>query len=396
MNYKLLSEYDKSALKDKSVIVRVDFNLPFDEDQIRDDTRVVRSLKTINYLRENGAKVIILSHRGRPHGIANKSFTLEGVAKYLAKKIDDDILFVPACVGEQVQVAVQNNQGIIVCENTRFYPEEEQNNLDFAKQLASLADLYVNDAFSVSHRAHATTQGITEFLPSLAGFLMEEELSALEMVLKSPQRPVMAIIGGAKVSSKLKVLYNLVEFVDNMIIAGGMANTFLEAKGFNTRDSLKEITLVDDAKSILEKAKTTGCNILLPQDAVVAQKLSATSAFHTQDVANIDHGMILDIGSKTIASWHQAIQKSNTILWNGPVGAFEISSFAGGTKAIANSVVSVTKNNNATSIVGGGDSIAALKACGCADDVSYISTAGGAFLEWLEGRVLPGVQALVA
>ncbi|WP_027364947.1 phosphoglycerate kinase [Desulfotruncus alcoholivorax] len=379
----------------KRVLVRVDFNVPLDkEGNVTDDTRIVAALPTIKYLVGEKAKVILMSHLGRPKGKVDERYSMDPVAGRLqqllpgvsVRKVDD-------CVGEEVQQAVSAMAGgdVLLLENVRFYPGEEKNDENFARKLAGLGDVYVNDAFGTAHRAHASTAGVAEFLPAVAGFLMEKEIRMLGRVLESPAKPFVAIIGGAKVSDKIAVINNLLDKVSALLIGGGMANTFLKAGGKEVGKSLLEADKADLAKELVRKAGDKGVDLLLPVDVVVAP--AATPGVESK-VVSVDsipgEFMALDIGPQTVNNFSDRIKQAATIVWNGPMGVFEMEPFAGGTMAIARAVA----DSDAVSVIGGGDSVSAVKKAGVADKVTHISTGGGASLEFLEGKVLPGVAAL--
>jgi len=390
---------EKKSVKDievkgKRVLVRVDFNVPRDKaGNITDDTRIKAALPTINYLIEQGAKVILTSHLGRPKGKVEESMRLTQVAQRLSELIGKTVVKTDTTVGEEVGQAVNklNPGDVILLENVRFNPGETENDPQFAKELAALADVYVNDAFGAAHRAHASTAGVAEYLPAVCGFLMEKELKALGQVLHNPTKPFAAIIGGAKVSDKIGVLENLLNKVDVMIIGGGMANTFLKAKGFELGKSLMEEDKIDLANDIMDRARQKGVEFLLPIDLVVADSIDNPGEILRVKVENIpQEKMALDIGPATVELYEQALEGVQTIFWNGPMGVFEVDEFAQGTMAIAKAVA----QSGAYSIVGGGDSVAAVEKAGLAEKISHISTGGGASLEFLEGKELPGVKVL--
>lgn len=378
----------------KRVLVRVDYNVPQDDTgAITDNSRIRETLPTLRYLLEHSARVILMSHLGRPDGKVVAKLTLAPVAKELERLLGQPVQFARDTVGPDAQAkaaALQPGQ-VLLLENVRFHPEEEANNPAFAAQLAKLGDVYVNDAFGTAHRAHASTEGVAKHLPAVAGLLMERELEALGQVLENPQRPLTAVIGGAKVSSKIGVLEHLLTKVDAMIIGGGMACTFLKAQGLEIGKSLVEPDRLDLAKELIARAEARGVRFLLPVDAVVADKFDASARTTTVDVDQIPPDMMmLDIGSKTEQVFAQAVKESKTIVWNGPMGVFEMEPFAHGTKAVAAAIAS----SGATTIVGGGDTVAAIEQFSDASHFSHVSTGGGASLEYLEGRTLPGVAAL--
>jgi phosphoglycerate kinase len=389
---------DQADVKGKRVLVRADLNVPMDAGKVTDATRIERVKPTIIEIADKGGKVILLSHFGRPKGRDPKA-SLRPVTAALAEVIGRPVAFVDECVGPKAEQAIAAMRpGDILClENTRFHPEEEKNEAGFVARLAALGDLYVNDAFSAAHRAHASTEGIAYKLPAYAGRGMQAELRALARALDAPERPVVAIVGGAKISTKLDLLGNLINRVDALIIGGGMANTFLAAQGKPVGKSLAEHDLAGTARDTLAKAQAAKCEIVLPIDAVVARKFEANApsrAISVDDVAPDD--MILDIGPRSIEHAISVLARTRTLLWNGPFGAFELEPFDNGTVEVAEAAAELTQAGKLVSIAGGGDTVAALNAAGVAERFSYISTAGGAFLEWLEGKTLPGVEALRA
>lgn len=390
---------DKKTVRDldvagKKVLVRVDFNVPLnDKGEITDDTRITASLPTIQYLLEQKAAVILMAHLGRPKGQVKPELSLAPVAKHLGKLLGKKILFAPDCVGEAAQAAASKLKAghILLLENLRFHKEEEKNDMDFAEKLASLADLYVNDGFGVSHRAHASVEGVTHFLPAAAGFLLEKEIQYVGQAVTNPLHPFVAIIGGAKVSDKIGVISNLLDKVDTLLIGGGMANTFLAAQGYKMGKSLVEEDKLDLAKELLAKAKKNKVNMLLPTDLVMAAAFAPDAEHVTEKVKNLNQAyMALDIGAETSKAYAEALADAKMIVWNGPMGVFEMDAFCKGTEAVAKAVA----KSRATSIVGGGDSVAAIEKLGLAKRITHISTGGGASLEYLEGKVLPGVAAL--
>lgn len=390
---------DKKTVRDldvagKKVLVRVDFNVPLnDKGEITDDTRITASLPTIQYLLEQKAAVILMAHLGRPKGQVKPELSLAPVAKHLGKLLGKKILFAPDCVGEAAQAAASKLKPghILLLENLRFHKEEEKNDMDFAEKLASLADMYVNDGFGVSHRAHASVEGVTHFLPAAAGFLLEKEIQYVGQAVTNPLHPFVAIIGGAKVSDKIGVISNLLDKVDTLLIGGGMANTFLAAQGYKMGKSLVEEDKLDLAKELLAKAKKNKVNMLLPTDLVMAAAFAPDAEHVTEKVKNLNQAyMALDIGAETSKAYAEALADAKMIVWNGPMGVFEMDAFCKGTEAVAKAVA----KSRATSIVGGGDSVAAIEKLGLAKRITHISTGGGASLEYLEGKVLPGVAAL--
>ena len=400
---------NKMSLKDidvagKRVLVRVDFNVPLDDNgAITDDTRIRASLPTIEHLLEQGAAVILMSHLGRPKGGPNPKYSLAPVAAHLQRLLGDKakVTFAKECVGVEVQSAARSLRSgeVLLLENVRFHPEEEANDPDFAMQLASLADVYVNDAFGSAHRAHASTEGVAHHMTAVSGFLMEQELSFLGRALESPERPFVAILGGAKVSDKMGVIGNLLGKVDTLIIGGGMANTFLKSAGFPVGESLVEEDRVRDAEALMGRAQLQNVAVVLPRDVVLASKFAEDADVRTISVRGIapntsnEGWRILDIGPESAAEFAEAIRSAKTVVWNGPMGVFEMQPFAQGTLRVAQAVCDATREG-ATTIVGGGDSVAAIEQMGLAECVTHISTGGGASLEFLEGKALPGVEAL--
>jgi len=383
-----------AEVRGKRVLVRADFNVPLDEQgQITDDTRIRASLPTIEYLVKEGARVILASHLGRPKGKANPKYSLAPVAKRLSELLGQDVQLAGDCVGDAAMEAVsklQDGQALLL-ENVRFHAEEEKNDPKFARDLSTLAELFVNDAFGTAHRAHASTEGVTHYIPAFAGLLMQKEVEFMGNALERPERPFVAIIGGAKVSDKIGVIENLLEKVDALIIGGGMANTFLKAQGFNMGKSLLEEEKVELAKQLIEKAKAKGVELELPIDVVVALAFEADAPHHTVRVSEIKEGeMALDIGQASAERFAARISTARTVIWNGPMGVFEMDAFAKGTERVAQAVA----NCSGITIVGGGDSVAAVEKMGVAEQMTHISTGGGASLEFLEGKVLPGVAAL--
>jgi phosphoglycerate kinase len=380
--------------QNRCALVRVDFNVPMQEQHITDDTRMRAALPTITYLLKHGAKVVLMSHLGRPKGQRNPSFSLAPVAAHLRTLLPGvAVQFAEDCVGPDAErVVSQARPGeVVVLENLRFHPEEEKNDEIFAQQLAKLGDVFVNDAFGTAHRAHASTAGVARFLPAVAGFLMEKEIDVMGRALSEPVRPFVAVIGGAKVSDKIKVLENLLPKVDALLIGGGMANTFLAAKGYAVGKSLVEPDVYDTARQLLDLAAKRGTKLLLPSDVVAADAFSADANHDVYDVDSIPSDrMALDIGPKTTSAYGEVIRSAKTVIWNGPMGVFEMKPFAAGTFAVARAMADV----DGTTIVGGGDSVAAVEQSGLAEKMTHVSTGGGASLEFLEGKPLPGVVAL--
>ncbi|MDX9873045.1 MAG: phosphoglycerate kinase [Clostridia bacterium] len=376
----------------RKVLVRVDFNVPMENGRITDDTRIVKSLPTIKYLTENGAKVILLTHLGRPPGKPVPEYSVEPVARYLSGLLGREVLFAPDCGGEESvrRIAGMKPGQAILLENTRFYPGEEKNDAAMSQSLAQLADLYVNDAFGAAHRAHASTEGVAHYLPAVAGLLMEREINVLSEAVTQPRKPFIAVLGGAKVSDKLPVIKNLLPKVDALLVGGGMANTLLKAAGYDMAKSLVENEVLEEARALL---KNSGADrgIILPQDVVAAQELKEDAETKTVAVDSIPPGwMALDIGPKTVEEFSEIIAQAATVLWNGPLGVYEIEQFAQGTNRIA----AAAANSGARTVIGGGDVVAAVEKAGLSERIYHISTGGGASLEFLEGRILPGIAAL--
>jgi phosphoglycerate kinase len=387
---------DHADFKGKRVLLRADLNVPVENGVVSDGTRIERVAPGITEIADMGAKVILLSHFGRPKGRDLKT-SLKPVAAEVAHVIKRPVKFVDDCVGETAEraVATMKNGDIVCLENTRFYPGEEKYDPDFVAKLARLGDIFVNDAFSAAHRAHASTEGLARVLPAYVGRGMQAELDALGKALEHPQRPVAAIVGGAKISTKLDLLGHLLQKVDALIIGGAMANTFLLAQGKKVGKSLAEADLVPTAQKIMAEAKNAKREIVLPVDAVVAEKLAAQAPSRVVDIDRIgEKDMILDIGPRSIEYAISVLARSKTLVWNGPFGAFEVEPFDNGTVELAEAAAELTQAGRLVSVAGGGDTVAALNAAGVADRVTYISTAGGAFLEWLEGKALPGIEVL--
>jgi phosphoglycerate kinase len=387
---------DEADVAGKRVLVRVDLNVPMDNGRVSDATRLTRIAPTITEIADKGGKVILLSHLGRPKGRDPKE-TLKPVAQELATILKRTVAFADDCIGTNAEAAVRamSPGGILCLENTRFHKGEEKNDPAFAAELAKLGDIYVNDAFSAAHRAHASTEGLGHVLPAYAGRAMEAELAALGKALEAPARPVAAIVGGAKVSTKLELLGNLIAKVDVLIIGGGMANTFLAGRGKSVGKSLCEHDLAKTSRDILAQAKAMGCEIVLPVDAVVAQEFAANAPSRVVPVDDVGEAdMILDIGPRSIEHAVSVLARVKTLVWNGPFGAFELEPFDGGTVEVAEAAAELTAAGKLVSVAGGGDTVAALNAAGVTERFTYVSTAGGAFLEWMEGKPLPGVEVL--
>ena len=390
---------DQAQVSGKRVLLRVDLNVPMENGKVSDTTRIDRVIPTIREIADKGGKVILLAHFGRPKGGPDEANSLKPVAAAVAHALGRPVAFAPDCIGEVAAKAVAALKAgdVLLLENTRFYKAEEKNDPAFVAELAKNGDLFVNDAFSAAHRAHASTEGLAHKMPAYAGRTMQAELDALTLALGSPKRPVAAIVGGAKVSSKLDLLGNLVKKVDLLIIGGGMANTFLFAQGKGVGKSLCEKDLADTARTILKAAADAKCTVLLPVDATVAKEFKAHAPSRFVDVDHVgDDEMILDIGPKSIVAVEGALAGVKTLVWNGPFGAFETPPFDAGTMQIAKTAAFLTKDGKLTSVAGGGDTVSALNAAHVADQFTYVSTAGGAFLEWMEGKALPGVEALRA
>ena len=388
MNKKTVKDID---LKNKRVLMRVDFNVPMADGKVTDDKRIRASLPTIKYALDQGASLLLMSHLGRPKGGPDPVFSLRAASEVLAGLLGRPVQMAPDCVGAEVeQMAKALKPGdVLMLENTRFHAGEEKNDLDLAKQMAALGEVYVNDAFGSAHRAHSSTEGVARFLPAVSGFLMEQELEYLGRAVANPEHPYIAILGGAKISDKIAVVENLLAKCDRLIIGGGMANTFLAAKGYDMQDSLVEAASVETAKGILAKA---GDKLVLPVDAVIADKFEAEAQSRVVDVNQIPAGWrMMDVGPKTLESYKRALSGARLIVWNGPVGVFEMPKFAEGTFALARLLAA----SGATTVIGGGDSASAVKQAGVAKQMTHVSTGGGASLEFLEGKELPGVAALL-
>jgi phosphoglycerate kinase len=388
MQKKTIREVDVSG---KRVLVRVDFNVPLDDGAVADDTRIRAALPTLTYLLERDASLVLCSHLGRPKGQVVAELRMDPVADRLSELLGRPVRKLDDCVGPEVEQAVQGMQpgDVVLLENTRFHPEEKENDPGFAEKLAALGELYVNDAFGSAHRAHASTEGVAHLLPAVAGLLMEKELEFLGRVTEDPEHPYVAILGGAKVSGKIDVIDNLLKKCDRLLIGGGMANTFFKAMGYETGDSLVEDEVVDTAKELLDSAKQ---RLVLPVDVVIADAFENDAASQVVAPNQVPAGWrILDIGPKTISTFRSALEGAKTVVWNGPLGVFEMESFAQGTVAVAQMLAGL----DATTVVGGGDSAAAARQAGVQDELSHVSTGGGASLEFLEGKTLPGVAALM-
>jgi phosphoglycerate kinase len=388
---------DDADLAGKRVLVRVDLNVPMENGNVTDATRIDRILPTIREIAEKGGKVILLAHFGRPKGGAAEANSLKPIAPALSQHLGRPVAFAPDCIGKAAQAAVVKlHEGdVLLLENTRFHKGEEKNDATFIDALAELGDIYVNDAFSAAHRAHASTEGLAHKLPAYAGRAMQAELEALGKALDNPVRPLMAVVGGAKISTKLELIGNLMKKVDILVIGGAMANTFLAAGGKEIGKSLCEKDLLDTARGILKDAAAGSCRIVLPIDATVAQEFKAHAVSHVVDVEHVGAAdMILDIGPKAIDAVSRLLKEVKTLVWNGPFGAFELEPFDKGTVEVARAAARLTREGALVSVAGGGDTVAALNHAGVADEFTYVSTAGGAFLEWLEGKTLPGVAAL--
>jgi phosphoglycerate kinase len=388
--------FNKKTVKDidvngKRVLARVDFNVPIKEGKVGDDTRIRAALPTMNYLLDHGAAVILCSHLGRPKGGPEAKYSLRPVAAYLAELLGKPVAFAEDCIGPQAEEAAKALQpgSVLLLENTRFHPEEEKNNPEMAKQLAALADIFVNDAFGSAHRAHASTEGVAHFLPSVSGFLMEKEIQYLGQAISDPKRPFVAILGGAKISDKIGVIKNLLKTADQVLIGGGMANTFFKAQGYPVGDSLVEEEALETARQLVQGGSN---RLRLPVDIVIANKFDNEAESKVMDMGPVPDGWrILDIGPKTVAAYGKTILGAGTVVWNGPMGVFEFPKFAAGTFGVAKAVA----ESGAISVVGGGDSVAAINQSGLTDKITHVSTGGGASLEMLEGLVLPGVAALL-
>ena len=395
MSFKTLD--DLTDIAGKRALVRVDLNVPMDSGKVSDTTRIERVLPTIKELSGKGAKVILLAHFGRPKGTVVPEMSLEPVTAPLSELLNKTVAFAPNCIGPEAaeRISMMSDGSVLLLENTRYHTGEEKNDPAFTSALAANGDIYVNDAFSAAHRAHSSTEGLARLMPAYAGRTMQAELDALASALSNPDRPVVAVVGGAKVSSKIDLLENLVSKVDKLVIGGGMANTFLAAKGFGVGKSLCEHDLADTARKIMTAAEEANCEILLPEDCVVADEFKAHADFVVTSEHDIpDNGMVLDAGPNTVQTIKNAFMQSKTLVWNGPLGAFELTPFDQATVETAQFAAELTRSGKLNSVAGGGDTVAALNHSDATADFSYVSTAGGAFLEWLEGKELPGVKAL--
>lgn len=392
-----IARLEDADVSGKRVLVRVDFNVPMAGGKVSDDTRLKAALPTIQHLTDKGAKVILLAHFGRPKGKPDPAQSLKPVVKPLSELLDVPVLFAPDCTGRFAEQAVSGLEtgGVLLLENTRFHAGEEANDAAFAGELAALGDLYVNDAFSAAHRAHASTEGVARLLPAFAGLALQREIDHVTAALENPERPLLAIVGGAKVSTKIDLLTNLVTKVNQLFVGGAMANTFLAAKGVDIGKSLHEADLLSTAREILAAAEKSGCQLILPSDVVVARELKAKAARRVAELDEIARDeMILDCGPETIDALADVISDARTLVWNGPLGAFEMAPFDTGTVEAARFAAEQVRKGGLVAVAGGGDTVAALNHAGVAGDFTFVSTAGGAFLEWLEGKPLPGIEVL--
>lgn len=396
MDFTSLRDID---VKGKTVLLRADLNVPAKDGKVTDTTRIDRLKDTVDFLCEKGAKIAVLSHFGRPKGGPEPEFSLAFLAPVLKARWGREVTFAPDCIGPTAKKAVEALApgGVVLLENLRFHKGEEANDPAFTRELAALGQIYVNDAFSAAHRAHASTEGLARHLPAVAGFLMEAELNALTSALEKPEKPVAAIVGGAKISTKLSVLNNLVQKVDYLVLGGGMANTFLFAQGVEVGKSLCEKDMADEARKIAATAQKAGCRIVLPADRVCVREFGPGVPFEVHPASAMPADMeSVDVGPASVAEVSKILESCRTALWNGPLGVFEVKPFDAGTNGLAKAVAALTKKGTLRSVAGGGDTVSALENAGCAEDFSYVSTAGGAFLEWMEGKELPGVAALCA
>ena len=393
---------DLGNLNGKVAMLRADLNVPMDENfNVTNTARIDRTVPTIKYLMDKGAKVVVISHFGRPEGKGDMKNSLSHIVKDLEKSLGKRVVFVEDCIGLKVEEAVKNmsNDEVLLLENLRFYNEEKKGDENFAKELVKVADVYISDAFSTAHRAHASMVPAAKLLPSSMGLLMAEEVNALSTGLNNPVRPLLAVVGGSKVSTKLDLLNNLVKKVDKLVISGGMAHTFLKASGIDTineANSLVQMDMLDTAKEIMATAKANNCEIILPKDVVVSKEFKPMAEHKTVELSEIpqEGWSLLDVGAKTIATINEKLDECKTLVWNGPLGVFEMKPFDTATNAVAQHAAKLTKEGLLTSVAGGGDTVSALENAGVANDFTYISTAGGAFLEWMEGKELPGVQVM--
>jgi len=381
-------------LQDKTVLLRVDYNVPVDNGRVSDDTRITESLPTIEFLLKKGAKIIILTHLGRPKGV-DENLRLNPIADHLSKLLKKPVIKVDSCIGPAVETAIDalHKGDILILENTRFHKEEEENDPEFAKKLAGYADLYVSDAFGTVHRAHASTEGVAHYLPSFAGFLIEKEIKNLEPLLKKPKKPFVLVIGGAKIDTKIGILENFIHKADSILIGGGLANTFLAAKGFDVGASLCEKDKIETAQKIMLEAEKTKCNLMLPEDVIVADQISNNAAIADAEITGVEGDMqILDIGKRSVVKFIEILNKAKTVIWNGPVGLYEKKAFERGTKEIALCLADC----KADTYLGGGDTLDAIKGLGINEkSYTHVSTGGGAMLEFLEGKELPGIKVLM-
>lgn len=399
-NYRTIEDLDN--LNGKVVMLRADLNVPMDENfKVTNTARIDRTVPTIKYLMNKGAKVVVISHFGRPEGKGDMKNSLSHVAPELQKALGSKVVFVKDCIGPEVEKAIKNtkNDEVLLLENLRFYDEEKKGDVEWAKELVKPADVYVSDAFSTAHRAHASMVAAAEQIPSVMGLLMEEEVDALTKGLNNPERPLIAIVGGSKVSTKLDLLNNLVKKVNKLVISGGMAHTFLRANGIETvneNNSLVQMDMLDTAKEITKTAQANNCEIILPLDLVAAKEFAPNAEHKTVDLQHIpaEGWHLLDVGEKTIAQINAKLEECKTLVWNGPLGVFEMKPFDNGTNKVAQKAAELTEAGKLTSVAGGGDTVSALANAGVADKFTYISTAGGAFLEWMEGKELPGVAVM--
>ena len=395
MKIKTLADFN---IANKKILLRVDLNVPFENGNLSDSSRIIAIVPTINAIQSFGGKTILISHFGRPNGSFKKEYSLKHIVPFLEKILDFPVKFSSELIGENVKKTINNLQNgeILLLENTRFYTEEENNDYDFARALSNLADIFCNDAFSASHRSHASTVGVTKFLPSCIGHHMKKEIDTLQNILKNPKKPLTAVVGGAKISTKLNLLLNLIKKVDYLVIGGGMANTFLFAKDIQIGNSLCEKNLKETSLQVMKEARENNCQIILPRDVVVATDFKANANYIIKDLNNIGaREMILDIGPSSCDKINETFLKSKTLIWNGPLGAFELEPFDKGTINTSLFASKLTKNGMLISVAGGGDTVSALKKANAESEFTYVSLAGGAFLEWMEGKSLPGIECLL-